>query len=312
MHCATFARLAVYWLSSAWSIGASWGPSRQFSDSKSRPDYDKANECRRVLRICTSVGLSQLRYESLGMMAASRSCVTKREFIVIAQPEVTLNSRMNKAPLHRLEIKTMNITWELINHFLKAAEDVHSRADDAAAVTVAGARQIAAHMRRLPLEGPRVEAEQNITNLRKFSVLVYAFQLRLPANCITLTISSFRPPKMYTLLSYATAVCPTMSFGTDQTRRGEKERKIEIVKTKLKVFFAALSGSQLCLLLERAWITQIHFNACSDWTTFTSRHRFGYHLAYHIFGREHSDTSCLSSSAAETSEGCLCWARERP
>lgn len=61
----------------------------------------------------------------------------------------------------------MHITWELVDHLLKPTENVHLWAHDAGRVTVASTRQIASHVRRLPLASLRVEAEQNITNLYK-------------------------------------------------------------------------------------------------------------------------------------------------
>lgn len=61
----------------------------------------------------------------------------------------------------------MHITWELVDHLLKPTENVHLWAHDTGRVTVASTRQIASHVRRLPLASLRVEAEQNITNLYK-------------------------------------------------------------------------------------------------------------------------------------------------
>lgn len=72
---------------------------------------------------------------------------------------------MNETPLHRLEIEAMDIAAELIDHLLEASENVHARADDHRRVSIASARQVSAHFWRLPLEGFRVEAKQNITNL---------------------------------------------------------------------------------------------------------------------------------------------------
>lgn len=62
----------------------------------------------------------------------------------------------------------MHVARELVDHLLETPENVHSRADDAGRVAVTCTRQIASHARRLPLASPRVEAEQNITNLGKF------------------------------------------------------------------------------------------------------------------------------------------------
>lgn len=79
---------------------------------------------------------------------------------------MTKDLRMNEAPLHRLKVQAMHITRKLVNHLFKPAENIHFVADDARAVTVSSPRQISAHLRRLPLESPRIEAKQNITHLR--------------------------------------------------------------------------------------------------------------------------------------------------
>lgn len=64
----------------------------------------------------------------------------------------------------------MNITRELINHFLEAAEDVHFGSHDACRMPVSGARQVwSANLGRLPFESFCVERKQNITHLWNIS-----------------------------------------------------------------------------------------------------------------------------------------------
>lgn len=165
MHCVTFDRSAGCWLSSAWSIDASSSRGRRSSDSRSHPESDKVSERHLVHRKCTSGCLSQLRYESRDTMVAIQSC----SWIIVIKESgngcCESDSRINEAPLHRVEIEAMHITWELVDHLLKPTENVHLWAHDTGRVTVASTRQIASHVRRLPLASLRVEAEQNITNL---------------------------------------------------------------------------------------------------------------------------------------------------
>lgn len=71
---------------------------------------------------------------------------------------------VHEGPMHRLQIQIVHIAGEFVNHFLEAPEDVHSIAVEARRVAVSRPWNLPGGQRFTPLQGLRVEAEQNITN----------------------------------------------------------------------------------------------------------------------------------------------------
>lgn len=121
---------------------------------------------------CMKVSIWGRRSKSIG------NKLMKRHYVYLS----VANSRVNKAPLHRLEIQTMHITWKLIYHFFKASKNVHTVIDNASWMSVSRSRQTSTNFRRFPFKGFRVEAKQNITHLWKCNLLQMQLQ-----NCITST-----------------------------------------------------------------------------------------------------------------------------
>lgn len=94
---------------------------------------------------------------------------------------------VDECPLHQLQIQAVDVLRELIQVLLEATENIHFRSDDAGGVPVTSPRKTSTHFWRFPLEGLRVEAKQNITNLKSFNEILalqmssYATRVYLPS-----------------------------------------------------------------------------------------------------------------------------------
>jgi hypothetical protein len=175
-----------------------------------------------------------------------------------SQPSVDSSySRVNEAPLHRLQVQAVNVARELVDHLLEAAKNVHLAADDARAMPVTSSRQISTHLRRLPLKRPRVKAEENIAHLVNVAkVLIGQVQARQLHNSPSHR-SDRRKCTPYFRMQQPCALQPAQ-FSIFRRWFLAKRKKVEIVKAKLKVFLVLVRGGlrKNRLMREHMWIVE--------------------------------------------------------